>query len=109
MIIIRIGLGITTVRGSSRTLTGATTRTRDLGAAERRIPISFAAPTRHASTVQTDDVEISSTEHHLRDTPTENLDVKDEQVCLQFLWGMPDTDLLVQNAMDPPVMRMFMS
>lgn len=79
MIIIRIGLGITTARGSSRT--GATTRTRDPGAEERQIPVSFAAPTQDQSTFQTDDVEFSSADVQLRDVSESSRDVKDDQVC----------------------------
>jgi len=70
MIIIRIGLGITTARGSSGTEDNQT-------AFGRRIPISFVRPTRNTSTL--DDAEYNTNELQLRDMSTRSQDVKDEQ------------------------------
>ncbi|KZT64357.1 hypothetical protein DAEQUDRAFT_37878 [Daedalea quercina L-15889] len=72
MIIIRIGLGITTARGSSGSDTSG-----HLTTAGPRIPISFAQPTRNASTL--DDTVYSPNELQLRDLPTRSPDLKDEQ------------------------------
>ncbi|KAH9923660.1 uncharacterized protein B0H18DRAFT_1120305 [Fomitopsis serialis] len=76
MIIIRIGLGITTAHGSS---SGSSARDSQ-AAFDRRIPISFARPTRNTSTL--DDVEYNPDELQLRDmsTRSQDLGVKDEQL-----------------------------
>ncbi|KAH9838082.1 uncharacterized protein C8Q71DRAFT_577470 [Rhodofomes roseus] len=72
MIIIRIGLGITTARGSSGSNTADRQTTFD-----RRIPISFAPPTRNMSTL--DDVEYNADELQLQDVSTRSQDLKEQK------------------------------